>query len=56
MKPELRRVDVAITLNPSTLKLAKAKCYKDGKSLSQKIDELLTDYILTEKTKTNAPT
>lgn len=46
MNPNLRKVNVCVTLTPIVAALAKTQCWKDGKSLSQKIEELLAAYVL----------
>ena len=44
MNPNVKKVNVCITLTPTVIAMAKAKCFRDGKSLSQKIDEMLAAY------------
>ena len=48
INPNLRKVNVCITLTPIVMAMAKNKCFRDGKSLSQKIDEMLAAYVCEE--------
>ena len=45
MNPNVKKVNVCITLTPIVMAMAKNKCFRDGKSLSQKIDEMLAAYV-----------
>ena len=45
MNPNVKKVNVCITLTPIVIAMAKNKCFRDGKSLSQKIDEMLAAYV-----------
>lgn len=46
MNPNLRQVNVCVTITPLTLAMAKTLCWKEGKSLSQKIEEQLAAYVV----------
>ena len=45
MNPNVKKVNVCITLTPIVIAMAKNKCFRDGKSLSAKIDEMLAAYV-----------
>lgn len=45
MNPNVKKVNVCITLTPIVMAMAKNKCFRDGKSLSAKIDEMLAAYV-----------
>lgn len=48
INPNVKKVNASITLTPIVMALAKNKCFRDGKSLSAKINEMLEDYVCEE--------
>lgn len=55
MNPNIKKVNVCITLTPIVMALAKKKCFRDGKSLSAKIDEMLAAYVCKDLKTTQRP-
>jgi hypothetical protein len=45
INPNIKKLNVCITLTPIVIALAKNKCFQDGKSLSAKIEEMLAAYV-----------